>query len=68
MTVEELIHCLPECSPTMIANTWVPAMLREYQKIKTLLQDASEIKVDANAELKDLGVVCVMAVGNFQIG
>lgn len=68
MTVEELIHCLPECSPAMIANTWVPAMLREYQKTKTLLQDASEIKVDANAELKDLGVVCVMAVGISQVG
>jgi hypothetical protein len=61
MTAEELIQCLPECSSTMIVNTWVPAMLREYQKIKKLLQDASDVQMDTNTELRDFGAVCMMA-------
>src|SRR3984957_8482064 len=52
MTAEELVQCLPQCSPSTICNTWVPAMLRELQKIKSLLQDALEIKVNGNVELR----------------
>jgi hypothetical protein len=61
MTAEELIQCLPQCSPSTIYNAWVPAMLREHQKIKNLLQGASEIKTNGNVELRDFSAVCVMA-------
>lgn len=57
MTAEELIHCLPECSPVVIANLWVPAMVREHEKIKVLLQDAAFVKMDANVELKEFKTV-----------
>jgi hypothetical protein len=66
MTAEELIQCLPECSPAMIAHTWVPTMLREYQKVKSLLQDAAEIKMDANTELRDLSTVSITASKIFE--
>jgi hypothetical protein len=58
MTAEELIQCLPQCSPSTIYNTWAPAMLREHQKIKNLLQNASEIMNNRNTELRDFGAVC----------
>jgi hypothetical protein len=67
MTAEELVQCLPQCSPSTICNTWVPAMLRELQKIKSLLQDALEIKVNGNVELRDFGAVCMMATRRFYI-
>jgi hypothetical protein len=67
MTAEELIQCLPQCSPSTIYNTWVPAMLREHQKIKNLLQDASEIKANGNVELKEFGAVCMTATRRFYI-
>ena len=67
MTAEDLIECLPEWNPSMIANTWVPAMLREYQKIKSLLQEAAEVKMDANAGLRDLGIVCMTASRTFEV-
>jgi hypothetical protein len=67
MTAEDLIQCLPECSPSMIANTWVPAMVREHRKIKNLLQEAATIKTDANAELRDLGAVSMIASTIFEV-
>lgn len=67
MTAEDLIQCLPHCSPSMITNTWVPAMLREHRKIKNLLQDAADIKMDANAELRDLGAVSMIASRTFGV-
>lgn len=67
MTAEELIQCLPQCSPSTICNTWVPAMLREHQKIKSLLQDALEIKVNGDVELRDFGAVCMLATRRFYI-
>ena len=67
MTAEELIQCLPQCSPSTTCNTWVPAMLREHQKIKSLLQDALEIKVNGNVELRDFGAVCILATSRFYI-
>jgi hypothetical protein len=67
MTAEELIQCLPQCSPSTICNAWVPAMLREHQKIKSLLQDALEIKVNGNVELRDFGAVCMLATSRFYI-
>lgn len=67
MTAEDLIQCLPECSPSMIANTWVPAMVREHRKIKNLLQEAATIKMDANAELRDLGAVSRIASTIFEV-
>jgi hypothetical protein len=33
-------------------------MLREHQKIKNLLQSASEIKTNGNVELGDFSAVC----------
>jgi hypothetical protein len=67
MTAEELVQCLPQCNPSTICNTWVPAMLRELQKIKSLLQDALEIKVNGNVELRDFGAVRMLATRRFYI-
>ena len=57
MTAEELIDCLPGCSPAVIVNSWAPAMGKEYERIKKLLHNAAEVNLESNVELKDFGTV-----------
>lgn len=63
MTAEELVQCLPDCSPAVISNMWVPAMIREHQKIKALLQETVKTGSDANANLSTFGTVCLVYPG-----
>ena len=51
MTAEELIQCVPQLSPSIVQEMWLPAMEREHRKIKALLQEAAEVKVETNNDL-----------------
>jgi len=60
MTVEELLECLPFCDPTMLQTTWLPAMVAAQKKIKLLLQDSVELKLDTHHELRNISEVLFM--------
>lgn len=57
MTAEELMECLPELSMSVVSHHWVPAMENELKKIKILLQEAAEARLQSHIELETLGSV-----------
>ena len=50
MSMEDLLKCLPSlCEPT-ISGMWVPAMQAQVRNVKDLLQEASQMKLNANLD------------------
>jgi len=62
MNVEELLHCLPELTLDIVNHVWLPAMRNEFTKIKALLQDAAEHRLEAHDQLRNFGEVCSLAL------
>lgn len=57
MSAEELLQCLPELNMSVISHSWLPAMENELKKIKELLQDAAEVRLQSQANLEIFGSV-----------
>ena len=57
MNVEELLRRLPGLSLNVVHHVWLPAMESEFARIRALLQDAAELKLEAHHQLQHLGEV-----------
>lgn len=57
MGAEELMDCLPELNMSVVSHSWVPAMENELKRIKALLQEAAEIRLQSQAGLENFGSV-----------
>ncbi len=57
MTVEELMQCLPELNMSTVSHSWVPAMEGELKRIKALLQEAAELRLQSQARFENFGGV-----------
>lgn len=57
MTVEELLHCMTDLDYHVILTTWRLAMLSEFDRLKLVMDDACDTKLDAHNQLRDFGRV-----------
>jgi hypothetical protein len=62
MNVDELLHRLPELNLNIVNHVWLPAMRNEFTKIKVLLQDAAELRLESHDQLRNFGEVCSLAL------
>jgi hypothetical protein len=58
MSAEELLEELPLLNPDVMKAFWIPAMLKQYERIKKLLQDAAEVHLEASGDIHEFGQVC----------
>jgi hypothetical protein len=57
MCADELLTELPQIPAEAVQAIWVPAMVKQHDRIKNLLQDAADVRFDTNSELQDFGQV-----------
>lgn len=57
MSAEELLSELPRLDAGVVKSVWVPAMIRQHDRIKKLLQDAADVRFDANIGIQDFDQV-----------
>jgi hypothetical protein len=57
MSIEELFEALPKCNSFAITQMWLPAMQNQYSALKSLLQEAAEVKLHSSRELTNIGKV-----------
>lgn len=57
MSVEELMQCLPDLTMSVVSHNWVPAMEGELKRIKSLLQEAAEVRLESQTDMKNFGNV-----------
>jgi hypothetical protein len=57
MSTDELLMELPQMPAEAVQAIWVPAMVKQHDRIKNLLQDAADVRLDTNSELQDYGQV-----------
>jgi hypothetical protein len=52
MSAEELLDCMSDLDLNVLLGSWRLAMISQFDRIKTIMQDACEIKLDAHYELE----------------
>lgn len=57
MTVDELLSRLPSLKVDVIQGIWLEAMRQEYSRLKVLLDDAGNVKLDTHHDLRHFGEV-----------
>ena len=57
MDADELLDELPQLSPEAVKAIWIPAMFKQHEKIKKLLQVAADARVNTNNDVYHLGQV-----------
>lgn len=57
MTAEELLKELPQLSPHTVKAIWIPAMIEQHNRIKKLMQEAAEIRLDTSSDIHEFGQV-----------
>ena len=65
MSAEELLSELPQLDANTVKSVWVPAMLKQHERIKKLLQDACNVRFDASIEIHDFDQVRLTSILDF---
>lgn len=58
MSTDELLAELPQLTTEAIKAIWIPAIIKQHDRIKNLLQGAADVRLDTNTEFQGLGQVC----------
>lgn len=57
MSAEELLEELPQLGSDAVKAIWIPAMIKQHDRIKKLLQDAADVRLDTSSGIHDFGQV-----------
>ena len=63
MTVEELLHCMTDLDYHVILTTWRLAMLSEFDRLKLVMDDACDMKLNAHNQLREFDRVSPTEAG-----
>jgi hypothetical protein len=57
MSAEELLEELPQIGSDAVKAIWIPAMIKQHDRIKKLLQDAADVRLDTSSDIHDFDQV-----------